>query len=501
MADFICAWFAPEREILLVDTRSQPSDDARGWRIVAGTTPGSVHQGQRPQAPNTTLCAWPPFQPLDLPLLIGPSDLSDVHIFDFSPSSSSSHTIAAKTEFSLDSSLTLAQAQAWWVLPCQDFDQAWKNGMFGQPIRIGRHALNLEEGSASTSAIIGHAREIAPATALAAEYLISPMTEGRVGPAVLDQYVPSTQGPLVDVVLEPRLDGTSQPLIKLYAPPGSAIDDVVGSLRCFIVRRNAAAFDLPDLAHSWIPPQGAARLPDSVLISFPVPIFHGDVIGLMGRGRIFTLASHLTGDVSVPIESWGSWNVLLLVRREDNFSSAVEDPVLVASGLLERVQAAAGSLVTETTTDRLLLSARRQLESVLKRIGIATSYLLDPNLGARARAELADMLSGARTTHLEHLSFAVAAPSRMRRLLVERQPVDHPWRQLARPLDEEVLIECIADIADIDAGGGHIISPVVREVLNHPLAIQAVLNVITRPGAITHLAAELVAAPASTSPP
>jgi hypothetical protein len=216
----------------------------------------------------------------------------------------------------------------------------------------------------------------------------------------------------------------------------------------------------------------------------------------MSRRDIFTPASHLADDASVPIESWGAWNVLLLVRREDSFSAAVKDQVLVASGLLERVQAAADSLVAEVTTDRLLLSARRHLESVLKRIGIATSYLLDPGLAVRARAELADMLSGGRTAHLEHLSFAVTVPWRMQRLLVDRLPLDHPWRQLAGPLDERELIECIADIADIGGGSGGI-PPTLREVLNDPLAIQAILNVVTRTDAMSHLTAEM----RSGSPP
>ena len=403
-------------------------------------------------------------------------------MFDFSSLEDGPIRRCDANDVFLDSTLALADAHAWWVVACLEPGEAWKDGLFGPAAFVGRQALVSETGKVSAHDIIAHACATAPRMEFAVGYLVIPVADSRVGPAVLAQHTPGTPGPVVDVIMDPLANGTLHPVLQLRAVPGTDLRRAAANLHCWILRRNAGAFDLPNLLRSAIVFDTNARSDFS--IPLPAPIFHGDVIGLMRRGGGFTLASHLTTELEWLIEAWGAWQVALFVRREGGVSPTIEDPSLMSSGLLDRVRETMAAAEADLGIDGLLGMVKGHIEGVLQRTAIATSYLIKPELAARARALVVNALSGDRPIHLEHFAHAVSDRVRMAQLVANGEPLDSPWRHSPHPLDEAGAVGCMADIAGLSDPVPQAAGQTLRQdILSDPLALRAVVHLATRSSA------------------
>jgi hypothetical protein len=484
-AEFICVWFVEQHHLMLVDRRSLPSTaeldaEGPGWRIVACNN--SANAGSTQSAAGTTqLCVWPPLSPHDLPLLIGPGDgLTAIEIFDLSPSvnarTNPDHSIA----FDLDPALTIPRADGWWVLPCRDPEDPLESAVFGEAACIGRHVFAADPVPALIEEIIVQLTAVTPKTVPAGGYLIIPVTGTRVGPAVFAQYKPSEPEVTVDIALRPGSADTLQPVIEMKTANGTPLNDVTQSFHYCVFRRNAGYFDLPDFGYSRPNPSRDSRLHDQFDYPLPEPVLHGDVVGIVCRGVPLTLSPRLGAGIARAIESAGPLQIALLVRREDGFTPAAEDPALVLSGRLQDLREKIVATTADMTVDCLLRSLKARLTRHLMRTAVATSYLIDDRLAARARAELTDLLLGDRVVHLEHITYAACSPARLERLVGARRPLDEPLRQSVHRIEGPALTACIAEVAEFDGAARGNEDPRLLALLSHRVAIRAVLDVATR---------------------
>lgn len=484
-APFICLWFDEPGHVAMLDRRALPTPRSvsgrrcpPGWRIVETTQPAATGSTQD----GATVIAWPPFYPMDLPLTVGPGEAPvQLRVFDFSPADHVSDRLCNVSRFRLDPSLSVGTANGWWVVPLLDFEDPWNPGLFGAAVEISRHAFLEDSRDISVEDIVAEALAVIPDMAIAERCLVAPTADDRVGPCALVNRQRLHSEPIVDIVMEGRPDGFLQPVVTLYAAPGSTLDDAATGIRCGVLRRNGGAFDMDDMAWSRIPQDAYVPRAQRMVVTLPEPVFHGDVIAIASHGGRFSLAPSL-GSKDV-IETWGTARVAFFVRREETVSAAAQDQWLSRSDGLQSLRASVASSDDTTTIDHVFRSMKWYLADSLKKAGIATSYLLPHHLGVSARAKLARQLEDAQATDLAHLAYAAADPRRMEELLRAGQPFDQPWRHQPNGVDDAVLTRCIAEIADLAGALQHEIGDEIYSVLEDYAALQAVINASTRSAA------------------
>jgi hypothetical protein len=211
------------------------------------------------------------------------------------------------------------------------------------------------------------------------------------------------------------------------------------------------------------------------------------VIGIVGRGATLAIAPQMGLQAAQSIEQLNLCEVALFVRQEDRVALAIDDPALTASGRLDDLRAALAGLTADMTVDRFVWSLKSRLGLELMRAGVATSYLIDDRLAARARAELANLLPDNRSVHLEHLAYFAASPERMENLLGDIRPLDEPLLEFRFGDVESLVNDCLMNVAQVgEVSRGDRRYRVLHVALRDRLAVQALLNVTSRASAIAH---------------
>jgi hypothetical protein len=524
---FICLWFEEEGSALLIDQRTSLATSgekerlgASGWRlIVSASTPAGSEPSTASDSGNGTVrevFPWP-CHAADLLLLADLAPSARLIVYDFGiASDAKSHpgngSIARFECFDFDPSVRLGEsADAAWVVsrsPAPDLaGKAWFHGASRlEPFPGAHRERGPRPGAAARAGERAAVERLIQAAVadqglerLDATFWISPMAGERVGPAVISGF--DIQAPTlhVSVSFADGEHGEAQPMLRLSCRGGLALSALAGRLELVQWRRNARAHGLADVRVVPVRLRGEGGA-DWDTAACTDPARHGDVFGIICPDGSLRIVGDGPGDTpgggpAAPARPPSTAFPGLFVRRETSAEPASHDRRLLESGALARLHDVllARSAPQGAPSQALLATLKSEIASSIEKVAFATSYLVGPDLGPRARLHLSKAFEKPQLLRLDRMAYAAACPGRLAHLVeLERVGSPPPCRLPAGAAAAEALAAVVWQIvlpahalddsgrSDAAVAAAQISSSLGRELLLNPSVLRALLAPSTR---------------------